>query len=46
LKGALTELGDEQSEDYWEATPGNAGHIIKILLLWAKQYPEGVWNVA
>ena len=46
LEKAIKELGTEQSEDYWEATPGNAGHILNVLRGWAKQYPEGVWNVS
>lgn len=30
---------------YWKATPGNAGYAASILLAWARQYPQGVWEV-
>lgn len=44
LAKACEALGVEQSQDYWESTPGNAGHALYILLEWAKQHPEGVFN--
>lgn len=31
--------------DYFAPTPGNVLHIIKILLSWAEQFPEGKWRV-
>lgn len=44
LAEAVASLGTKQSKDYWEATPGNAGYALSILLLWAKQHPDAVWN--
>lgn len=38
-------LGTKQAEDYWAATPGNAGHALDILAGWADQHPDAVWNV-
>ena len=46
LEKAVQELGTKQSPDYWEATKGNAGHILNIMLSWAKQFPDGVWRVS
>jgi hypothetical protein len=31
--------------DYWAPTPGNAGHVIHVLLAWAKQHPNATWIV-
>ncbi len=28
---------------YWKATPGNAGHVLNVLLEWARQHPDAVW---
>lgn len=38
-------LGTEQDPDYWKATKGNAGHILALLLSWAKIHPEAIWVV-
>lgn len=38
-------LGDKPYEDYWAPTPGNAGHAAAVLLKWALEHPEGVWDV-
>ena len=46
LKRAVEGLGTERSNDYWEATPGNAGYALSILLNWAVQYPDAVWKVS
>ena len=46
LEKAVKELGTEQNPDYWKATEGNAGHILYVLLGWARQAPEGVWRVS
>ncbi len=35
----------KQSDDYWEPTRGNAGHTLNVLLSWARQYPDAVWEV-
>lgn len=40
LESAIDVLGTEQDEDYWAKTQGNAGHILKILALWAEQHPN------
>lgn len=45
LASAVDALGTEQSDDYWESTPGNAGHALSILLRWAKEFPHGTWRV-
>lgn len=44
LYEAVNHLGIDQSDDYWEATPGNAGYALLILLDWARKYPEGIWE--
>lgn len=41
----VDKLGVEQSDDYWEPTPGNAGHALNVLLGWARQYPDAIWEV-
>ena len=45
LEAAVKVLGTAHSNDYWEATEGNAGHALSILLRWAKEHPEGIWRV-
>ena len=40
LEHAVEVLGTKQSSDYWEATAGNAGHALSILLKWAKEHPN------
>jgi len=44
LESAVKALGTETSNDYWEATPGNAGHALNILLTWAKANPDAVFE--
>lgn len=44
LEQAVKELGMEQNSDYWLATEGNAGYALSILLKWAKQHPEAIWE--
>lgn len=34
------------SDDYWEPTPGNAGRAAAVLLEWAKLHPQATWRVA
>lgn len=47
LSKAILELGTEQSvRGYWEGTKGNAGHILKIMLDWARLYPEAEWGIS
>ena len=45
LEAALERLGDKPDDDYWAATPGNAGRAVAILLGWAKRHPTGIWGV-
>ncbi len=45
LKAAVAALGTEGGEDYWAATPGNAGIALARLLSWAEQHPNGYWAV-
>lgn len=38
-------LGTHQYRNsYWAPTPGNAGHACSILLAWARQHPNAVWE--
>ena len=45
LTEAILKLGSEQDDDYWAATPGNAGASLQILLGFALDQPEGVFSV-
>lgn|SRR5487761_553168 len=45
LQEIVSSLGTDKDQDYWAATPGNAGHTLSILLKWARQYPECIWEV-
>ena len=36
--------GRRKYTDYWSPTAGNACHAMKILLKWAKQYPEAIFK--
>lgn len=44
MEAVVEKLGTEQSDDYWEPTPGNAGYAMNVLLGWARQFPDGVWS--
>jgi hypothetical protein len=44
LEKAVEKLGTERYRDYWEATLGNAGYALSILLKWAKQHPGATWE--
>ena len=46
LEKAVNALGIERDNDYWKATPGNAGYALSILLGWAKQHPKGIFEVS
>ena len=37
-------LGTKKFDNYWAPTPGNAGYALSILLKWARQHPEAIWN--
>lgn len=30
---------------YWKSTPGNAGAVLNVLLTWAKEKPDFIWEV-
>jgi len=45
LEKAIAEFGVARSGDYWSPTPGNAGYALNLLLKWANQHPEGVFEV-
>ena len=45
LADAVKSLGTERHPDYWKSTPGNAGFALSILLDWARQHPDGVFEV-
>lgn len=44
LKEAISKLGDDVSEDYWEPTEGNAKRALYGLLALAQMRPDGVWG--
>lgn len=44
LKKAISSLADDVSDDYWEATEGNARRALCGLLAFATMRPDGVWN--
>lgn len=46
LEQAVATLGTERERDYWKATAGNAGYALSILLSWAKEYPDAVFEVS
>ena len=45
LERAITQLGDEVDDDYWEPTEGNAKKALYGLLALAKLRPDGVWEI-
>ena len=46
LRELVAALGrDSDDDDYWKATPGNAGHALAILLAWAEQHPKAIFVV-
>lgn len=44
LEHAVEILGVYTDDDYWEPTPGNAGHALDVLLTWAKQHGDAVFK--
>jgi len=44
LQKAVKTLGTERDEDYWKATEGNAGYALSILLIWAREHPEAIFD--
>ena len=45
LEAAVAKLGVTRDDNYWAATPGNAGHALSILAKWARQHPTAVFRV-
>ena len=45
LERAIKALGDEVSDNYWDATEGNAKRPLYQLLAMAKMRPDGVWEI-
>ena len=44
LEAAVAKLSDEVSDDYWEATEGNAKRPLLQLAAMARMRPDGVWD--
>jgi hypothetical protein len=44
LKDAISKLGDDVSDDYWEPTEGNAKKALFGLLAFAQLRPDGIWD--
>jgi hypothetical protein len=44
LTTAVTTLGTETSNNYWDATPGNAGQSLDVLRQWALLHPTAVFS--
>lgn len=45
LENLINSLGDDVSDDYWEATEGNAKKSLHQLLTFARMRPNGIWKV-
>jgi hypothetical protein len=45
MQEAVDRLGTDYEDDYWAHTAGNAGYAVSILLDWARQHPDAVWEV-
>ena len=37
--------GIETTDNYWDATPGNAGSVAALLLNWAILHPDAAWDI-
>ena len=44
LEKAIAVLGTVRHADYWKPTPGNAGHALTVLLMWARLHPNAVFG--
>lgn len=44
LQKAIDSLGNDVSDNYWEATEGNAKRVLIQLLTLAKLRPDGIWQ--
>ena len=45
LEEAVALLGTERSGNPWEPTLGNVGHVLSILLEWARMHPDATWKI-
>jgi len=45
MESVVEKLGTRKDDDYWKDTPGNAGAGLAQLLSWAKQCPDGIWEI-
>ncbi|MEK7092133.1 MAG: hypothetical protein AAB907_00750 [Patescibacteria group bacterium] len=46
LYEAIKKLGTNRDKNYWASTPGNAGYALVILLDWAKEHPDAIFEVS
>lgn len=44
LEAAAARLADDASDDYWEATEGNAKRALLQLAAMARLRPDGIWG--
>lgn len=44
LKNVISKLKDDEVEDYWEPTEGNAKKSLYGLLAFAQLRPDGIWD--
>lgn len=44
MESVIAQLGDDVSDDYWEATEGNAKRALMQLVALAKMLPHGIWD--
>lgn len=44
LENAIAELGDDVSDNYWDATDGNAKRALINLKTMAQMRPDGIWD--
>lgn len=44
IDAAVSQLGDDVSDDYWDPTEGNAKRALLQLRAMALLRPDGVWN--
>jgi len=44
LEAAIAKLGDDVSDNYWDATEGNAKSALVKLIALAKMRPDGIWD--
>ena len=45
LKRGVDQLGDRPDKLYYASTPGNAGHVLALLLSWARLHPTAVFTI-